>query len=117
VIAAHDAGRVVNPALFRGQVVGAVQMGLGYALSETLPLDTGGQPPHRLRDLRLLPMDHTPPIEVRVIEVPDPLGPYGAKGVGEVGLVPTAAAVAAAFRAYDGRRRTALPLAPVGEGA
>ena len=59
------------------------------------------------------PMDAMPPVEVIGIEVPDPLGPYGAKGVGEVGLVPTAAAVAGAFRCFDGRVRRSLPLEAV----
>ncbi len=113
VVAAHDVGQAINPTLLRGQIQGSVHMGLGYALSEHLPLDPEGLPTPYLRDLGLVPMDRMPPVEVRVIEVPDPLGPYGAKGVGEVGLVPTAAAVAAAFRAYDGHRRTSLPLSPV----
>lgn len=113
VVAAHDVGHAINPTLLRGQIQGSVHMGLGYALSEHLPIDATGAPTPCLRDLGLLPMDRMPPVEVRVVEVPDPLGPYGAKGVGEVGLVPTAAAVAAAFRAYDGMRRTSLPLAPV----
>ncbi len=112
VIAAHDAGRIINPALFQGQIQGSVHMGLGYALSEALPQTDGGLPPLRLRDLGLLPMDRTPPIAVIGVEVADPLGPYGAKGVGEVGLVPTAAAVAGALRAFDGRQRTRLPLDP-----
>jgi len=111
VIAAHDAGCVINPALFRGQIQGSVHMGLGYALSENLPQQASGLPPSRLQDLGLLPMDQTPPVDVIAVEVPDPLGPYGAKGVGEVGMVPTAAAVAAALRCYDGRQRCELPLA------
>ena len=116
VVAAHDVGHVVNPTLLRGQIQGSVHMGLGYALSEHLPIDDDGQPTPHLRDLGLVPMDRMPPVEVLAIEVPDPLGPYGAKGVGEVGLVPTAAAVAAALRAYDGVRRTALPLTPAEKG-
>ena len=111
VIAAHDAGRVMNPALFKGQIQGSVHMGLGYALSENLPQERCEAPPARLADLGLLPLDQTPPIEVVAVEVADPLGPYGAKGVGEIGMVPTAAAVAAAFCHFDGRRRDELPLA------
>ena len=110
VIAAHDVGRAINPPLLRGQIQGSVHMGLGYALSESLPQKASGPPPARLADLGLLPLDRTPPIDVAVIEVPDPLGPRGAKGVGEVGMVPTAAAVAAAYRHYDGRQRLELPL-------
>lgn len=111
VVAAHDVGRALNPTLVRGQIEGSVHMGLGYALGESLPQTAAGPPTGRLADLGLLPMDRTPPVEVLVVEVPDPLGPHGAKGIGEIGLVPTAAAVAAAFRAHDGVRRTSLPLA------
>jgi len=82
-------------------------MGLGYALSEDLPQTDAGLPSPRYKDLGLLPMDATPP----------PLGPYGAKGVGEVGLVPTAAAVACAFTAFDGRPRFSLPLQPPGRSS
>jgi len=112
VVAAHDAGRVINPALFRGQIQGSVHMGLGYALSEELLQTDAGLPPLKMKDLGLVPMDRTPPIEVIAVEVPDPLGPLGAKGVGEVGLVPTAAAVAGALRAFDGKPRYSLPLGP-----
>jgi aldehyde oxidoreductase len=111
VIAAHDAGRVINPVLFRGQIQGSVHMGLGYALSEDLPQTAAEAPSGKYRDLGLLPMDRTPEVEVIGIEVPDPLGPYGAKGVGEVGLVPTAAAVGCALGAFDGVRRYSLPMA------
>ncbi len=113
VVAAHDAGRILNPALFRGQIQGSVHMGLGYALSEELPQVDAAMPLTKLKDLGLIPMDAMPPVEVIGVEVRDPLGPYGAKGVGEVGLVPTAAAVAGAFNAFDGQSRTVLPLAPI----
>jgi selenium-dependent xanthine dehydrogenase len=112
VVAAHDAGRIINPVLFRGQITGSVHMGLGYALSEDLPQEDAGLPPLRLKDLGLIPMAEMPPVEVIGVEVADPLGPFGAKGVGEVGLVPTAAAVASAFNAFDGGARRSLPLAP-----
>ena len=85
-------------------------MGLGYALSEDLPLEGGRPRSTKMKDLGLLKARETPEIEVVGVEVPDPVGPYGAKGVGEIGLVPTAAAVANAFRAFDGRRRFHLPL-------
>ncbi|HSL18508.1 MAG TPA: selenium-dependent xanthine dehydrogenase [Methylomirabilota bacterium] len=111
VVAAHDVGRAVNPQLCAGQIEGAVHMGLGYALSEDFPC-TGGVPESlRLRDLGILGAAETPPVEVILIEVPDAFGGYGAKGVGEIGLVPTAAAVAGALFAHDGIRRTALPMA------
>jgi xanthine dehydrogenase molybdenum-binding subunit len=110
VVAAHDAGRVVNPTLFEGQIEGAVVMGLGYALSEDLPLKDG-LPGGRLADLGLPRAGDVPKIEVIAVEVADEHGPYGVKGVGEIGLVPTAAAVANALCLFDGRRRFRLPLA------
>ena len=110
VVAAHDAGRVLNPVLFRGQIQGSVHMGLGYALSEELVQTGAGLPSVKLKDLGLVPMDAMPPVEVIGVEVRDPLGPYGAKGVGEVGLVPTAAAVAGAFCVFDGVARRVLPM-------
>ena len=65
----------------------------------------------RLRQCGILRAKEMPPIEVIGVEVPDPYGPYGAKGVGEIGLVPTAGAVANALYTYDGVRRTKLPMA------
>lgn len=108
--AAHDAGRIVNPTLFEGQVQGGVVMGLGYALSEDLPLRDGLPLSGRLADLGLLKAHDVPPIEVTGVEVADEYGPYGAKGVGEIGLVPTAAAVANALHRFDGVRRFRLPM-------
>ena len=110
VYAAHDAGKIINPTLFEGQIQGSVHMGLGYALSEELELENGHLKSRKMRDLGLLKISDTPTIVVRGLEVKDPLGPYGAKGVGEIGLVPTAGAVANAFRQYDGVQRFKLPL-------
>jgi aldehyde oxidoreductase len=112
VVAAHDAGRVLNPQLFKGQIEGAVAMGLGYALSESLPMSGGRLVSDRLRDCGLMRADRMPEIVVRAVEIADPVGPYGAKGVGEIGLVPTAAAVANALHLFDGERRFELPLKP-----
>lgn len=110
VVAAHDVGRAINPLLCAGQIEGSVHMGLGYALSEDFPC-TGGRPDSLLlRDTGILKAKETPEIEVILIEVPDEVGGYGAKGVGEIGLVPTAGAVAAALHAYDGVRRFSLPM-------
>ncbi len=110
VVAAHDVGRAINPQLCAGQIEGGVHMGLGYALSEDFPC-TGGVPDSlKLRDLGILRAAQTPAIDVILIEVPDGVGGYGSKGVGEIGLVPTAGAVAAALYAHDGVRRTSLPM-------
>jgi selenium-dependent xanthine dehydrogenase len=110
VHAAHDAGKIINQTLFEGQIEGAVVMGLGYALSEDLPLRNGLPVSTRLADCGLLKAHDVPPIEVIGVEVADPHGPYGAKGVGEIGLVPTAAAVVNALYQFDGVRRCQLPL-------
>ncbi len=110
VIAAHDVGRAINPDLCRGQLEGAVHMGLGYALSEDLPCAGGIPTTHKLRDIGVLRAKDTPQIDVILVENPEPEGPYGAKGVGEIGLVPTAAAVAGALYAFDGKRRYRLPM-------
>ena len=89
-------------------------MGLGYALTEALPLREGVPVSTRLRNCGILRAHETPEIVVIGVEVPDPHGPYGAKGVGEIGLVPTAGAVANALTRYDGVRRTTLPMARPG---
>ncbi len=110
VTAAHDAGKIFNPLLFEGQVEGAVHMGLGYALTEEMPMKDGYPVTTNLRKMGVLRAKETPPVEVIGVEVPDPLGPYGAKGVGEIGLVPTAAAVANALYHFDGVRRRKFPI-------
>jgi selenium-dependent xanthine dehydrogenase len=111
VVAAHDVGRALNPTLCRGQIEGSVHMGLGYALTEDLICDQQGVPVNdTMRGLGVLRARHTPPIEVILVEEAEPEGPYGAKGVGEIGLVPTAGAVAGALFAFDGKRRFSLPM-------
>ncbi|HLH46412.1 MAG TPA: molybdopterin cofactor-binding domain-containing protein, partial [Acidimicrobiales bacterium] len=111
VVAAHDVGRAVNPTLCEGQIQGSVHMGLGYALTEEFPADERGFPTKTtLRALGILRPKDVPPMEVVLVEVPQPRSPYGIKGVGEIGLVPTAGAVAAALHAADGRWRARLPM-------
>ena len=110
VVAAHDVGRVINPQLCAGQIEGGVHMGLGYALSEEFPCTKGVPNSLLMRDLGILKAADTPPIEVILVEVPDGVGGYGSKGVGEIGLVPTAGAVAEALYKHDGIRRTTLPM-------
>lgn len=110
VVAAHDVGRAINPLLCTGQIEGSIHMGLGYALSEDLPCTNGHPDSLLLKDLGILKAKDTPPIDVILVEVPDEIGGYGSKGVGEIGLVPTAGAVAGALHAYDGIRRFRLPM-------
>ena len=111
--AAHDGGKIINPALFDGQIQGGVVMGMGYALKEKLPIKDGYLESARMSKLGLLKAKDIPEIKVIVIEDPDPVGPFGAKGVGEISCIPTAPAIANAFCRYDGERRYKLPLAPV----
>ena len=111
VVAVHDVGRAINPTLCEGQIEGAVHMGLGYALTEDFPTDETAMPKNMtLRQLGILRPKDIPDIEVQLVEVPQPLAPYGVKGVGEIGLVPTAGAVAAALYEVDGERRNRLPM-------
>jgi aldehyde oxidoreductase len=114
VYAAHDAGRIMNPTLFEGQIEGAIHMGLGYAISEHLPMKDGYLLSERLGSCGILRSKEMPPVEVIGIEVPDENGPYGAKGVGEIGLVPTASAFCNALAQFDGRRRYSLPVGKKG---
>ena len=110
VVAAHDVGRVINRKLLEGQIEGSIHMGLGYALTEELKLENGVPVSTKMNALGLLRAHHMPEIEIIVIEEPAPSGPFGAKGVGEIGLVPTAPAVAGALYKFDGIRRFSLPM-------
>ncbi len=112
VVAVHDVGKAVNPLLCEGQIEGAVHMGLGYALTEQFPHDpeTGFPTNTTLRSLGILRAKDVPQIDVRLVEVPQPRSPFGIKGVGEIGLVPTAPAVAAALHDWDGQWRNVLPM-------
>ncbi|MCH9836200.1 molybdopterin-dependent oxidoreductase [bacterium] len=111
VVAAHDVGKAVNPTLCEGQIEGAVHMGLGYALSEGFPCDETGFPTNtNLRSLDIIRPKDMPPVEVILVEAAQPDAPYGIKGVGEIGLVPTAGAVAGAMRKQTGRWQNELPL-------
>jgi len=111
VVAVHDVGKAVNPTLCEGQVEGAVHMGLGYGLSEGFPYDQDGRPVNdTLRSLDIIRPKDMPPVEVVLVEAPQPNAPYGIKGVGEIGLVPTAPAVAAALHSHDNVWRNELPM-------
>jgi CO/xanthine dehydrogenase Mo-binding subunit len=85
-------------------------MGIGYALSEELVLQEPGVPTDRYLKLGVIKARDTPTITPVLVETGDPNGPWGAKGVGEIGLVPTAPAIAAALRSHDGRWRNVLPM-------
>jgi CO/xanthine dehydrogenase Mo-binding subunit len=110
IVAAHDVGKLINPTLFEGQIEGAVHMGLGYALTEELPMKDGRLVSEKLRDCGILRAYEMPKVIVKAVEVSDPVGPYGSKGIGEIGLVPTAAAVANALYRFDGIKKYKLPI-------
>lgn len=110
VVAAHDVGRIVNKKLVQGQLEGSIHMGLGYALTEDFACENGELMMKDLNSCGVLRAHQMPEVEVILVEEPDPECPFGAKGVGEIGLVPTAGAVAGALYAFDGKRRFALPM-------
>ncbi len=118
IVAAHDSGVVVNPLSFEGQVEGGVVMGLGYALTESLGLENC-TPTAKFGQLGLLRATDVPAIQTIIVRKSGDGGAidggvsgaaYGAKGIGEISTIPTAAAVAGAYFALDGKLRTILPL-------
>ncbi|MEW6664719.1 MAG: molybdopterin cofactor-binding domain-containing protein [Thermodesulfobacteriota bacterium] len=112
IVAAHDCGTPVNPALVEGQVQGGVAMGIGYALSEEIVFEGGAQLNPGLRDYVVPTSMDTPPIDVIIVDNYDPTGPFGAKGVGEPILVPTAPAILNAIYDAVGVRLHSLPATP-----
>jgi CO/xanthine dehydrogenase Mo-binding subunit len=110
VVAAHDVGKAIDPLMLEGQVVGGVHMGLGHTLSEAFETRDGRLATDTLKSLGIIPAAGMPPVEVILVEEHQPEGPYGAKGMGEAVLVPTASAVAGALYAFDGVQRTSLPM-------
>jgi aldehyde oxidoreductase len=108
MVAAHDVGRAINPTLIEGQIHGGIAQGLGLALMEEyIPGRT-----ENLHDYLIPTFGDVPPIEVILIEDPEPTGPFGAKGVGEPGLVPTAPAILGAIRHATGAVIRKVPATP-----
>ncbi len=108
ITAAHDLGRAINPQLAEGQIEGGIAQGIGFALMEEyLPGRT-----ENLHDYLIPTTGDVPPIESILIEVPDPEGPFGAKGLGEHVLIPTAPAILNAIRHATGAVITKLPALP-----
>lgn len=113
VAAAHDVGKAINPLIVEGQIEGGVLMGVGYSISEEIKRDAKGKPLHTSIHKYLLPTAaDAPEIKAIIVETNDPTGPFGAKGVGECGMVPTPAAIANAVYDATGIRFTELPLTP-----
>lgn len=111
-VAAHDTGRTINPLGFEGQTYGGIAQGIGYALNEEVIFNNGKVANDQFHDYKILTAMDMPPVEIIQVESNDPEGPYGAKGVGEPGLVPTAAAIANAIYDAVGVRITDLPITP-----
>jgi CO/xanthine dehydrogenase Mo-binding subunit/aerobic-type carbon monoxide dehydrogenase small subunit (CoxS/CutS family) len=108
MVAAHDVGKAINPTLVEGQIEGGIAQGLGLALMEEyLPGRT-----ENLHDYLIPTIGDVPEIECILIEDREPLGPSGAKGVGEPGLVPTAPAILGAIRHATGVRVHRVPVLP-----
>jgi len=111
-VAAHDVGKAINPMLLEGQVYGGVMMGVGYALTEQVILEKGENMNPNFRDYKILTAKDVIPIEAPVLETYDKEGPFGAKGIGEPGCVPTAPAIANAVYDAIGMRLKDVPLTP-----
>jgi xanthine dehydrogenase molybdenum-binding subunit len=110
MVAAHDVGRVINPIHLSGQMYGSLHMGIGYALTEDFAVEGGVVQAEKMNDCGVLRAHQMPEMELIFIEEEDPECPHGARGVGEIGLVPTAPCIAGALYKYDGIVRTQLPM-------
>ncbi len=111
-VAVHDSGRIIHPEAARGQIIGGVVQGIGYALMEEILMDpdTGAPLTVNLDSFKIPNLIDIPRIEAVLIEQPDPFGPYGAKALGEPPLVPVAAAIANAVSDATGVRIRELPI-------
>ena len=108
IVAAHDVGRAINPQQVEGQIHGGIAQGLGLALMEEYIPGRS----ENLHDYLIPTVGDMPEIEVIIVEDREPLGPYGAKGIGEPALIPTAPAILGAIRHATGVRLTRVPATP-----
>jgi len=108
VTAAHDVGRAINPTLIEGQIEGGVAQGLGMALMEEFFPGKG----ENLHDYLIPSAGDIPPVESILIEDPSPIGPFGAKGIGEQAVIPTAPAILNALHDAIGIRLRKIPATP-----
>jgi aldehyde oxidoreductase len=105
---AHDVGRAINPTLIEGQIEGGAAQGLGFALMEEFLPGTG----ENLHDYLIASIGDMPPVESILIEDPSSIGPFGAKGIGEQALIPTAPAIFNAIHHATGARLRRAPATP-----
>jgi CO/xanthine dehydrogenase Mo-binding subunit len=108
ITAAHDVGRAINPTLIEGQIEGGAAQGLGQALMEEFFPGKG----ENLHDYLIPSAGDMPPVESILIEVPSPIGPFGAKGIGEQAVIPTAPAILNAIYDAAGVRIRRVPATP-----
>jgi CO/xanthine dehydrogenase Mo-binding subunit len=113
VAASQDLGKAINPLGAIGQIEGAVHMGLGFAMSEEIALDDVGRMKNNyLLDYRVLTSLDMPPVSPILVETNDPVGPFGAKGVGEMATIGTPDALVSAVAGATGLFITDLPITP-----
>jgi len=111
-VAAHDVGKALNPMLLEGQIYGGGLMGIGYALGEKMVLEKGILKNGNFLDYKMPTARDVPPVQAVIVETDEQAGPFGAKGIGEPGLVPTAPAIANAIYDAVGVRIKDLPITP-----
>lgn len=109
LISAHDVGKMINPQKIKGQLEGSAIMGMGYALKEQFLMRDGWNITNSLRKCGIPTFKEIPDVKLIVVEDPEPGGPFGAKGIGEAALVPTAAAITNAIYDAIGIRIKNLP--------
>ncbi len=108
ITAAHDVGRAINPTLIEGQIEGGVAQGIGMALMEEFFPGKG----ENLHDYLIPSAGDIPAVESILIEDQSPIGPFGAKGIGEQAVIPTAPAVLNALHDAIGIRVRKIPATP-----
>jgi xanthine dehydrogenase molybdenum-binding subunit len=111
-VAAHDLGRAINPMLAEGQIEGGAAQGIGWSLMEGLQFENGKILNPNFHDYKMLTIKDIPKIKSLLIETIDPNGPFGAKGIGECAMVPTAPAIVNAIYDAVGIRIKDLPASP-----
>lgn len=107
--AIHDIGRIINPELLKGQIIGGVVMGLGYSLTEDLEIHNGKIQNTNFDKYIIFTSEDIPEIYTEAVESIEPLGPFGAKGTGEPVLTPVPSCIGNAIRFATGKRITSLP--------
>jgi xanthine dehydrogenase molybdenum-binding subunit len=111
-VVSQDCGKALNPMLLEGQMEGGAAQGIGYGIYEDLKFDKGVCLNPTFLDYKIMTAQDMPPIKCHLIETDDPAGPFGAKGIGEAGAIPTAAAIRNAFYNATGVWIYELPLSP-----